>query len=451
MNVHEAIRPVPNSAMVWGTVTGSDGSSVHVAGLARLARLGDRIEISGDHGALPGEVIALDGEHVVVLLMVQPRGLATGQKAWLKGQIQATPSQHWLGRVVDAFGQPTDGTRLPPAPRQENTLMKATERRALGPRMDTGLAAFDTFLPLCRGQRLGVFAGSGVGKSRLMSDLALGVAADVVVVGLIGERTREVGDFVRLLENAEGMGRTVVVTATSDESALVKRRAAQLAMETAEFFRDQGKQVLCLFDSVTRYAEAHREVALAAGEPPALRAFPPSTVQAISALCERAGPGGAGMKGDITAIFTVLVAGSDMDEPVADMVRGVLDGHVVLDRAIAERGRFPAIDVRRSVSRSAPEAWTGEGEEALVSHARRLVAADEEAAPMIQAGLYAPGADPVLDEAVLRWEALDSFTGQVARGRTAEDSFKDLAQALGIEPEEPAEEPTGAQPPARVR
>ena len=425
-------RPLPAMAQVWGTVTGSDGASVHVAGLARLARLGDRINIAGDHGALPGEVIALDQEHAIVLLMAPPVGLATGQKAWLQPGAGAAPSRHWLGRVIDAFGRPTDGASLPPAPPTRARRLSVTERRGLGQRLDTGLAALDTFLPLCRGQRLGVFAGSGVGKSRLMSDLALGVAADVVVIGLIGERTREVGDFVRLLRESKGMDRTVVIAATSDQSALVKRRAAQLCMETAEFFRDQGRQVLCLFDSVTRYAESHREVALAAGEPPALRAFPPSTVQAISALCERAGPGAEGREGDITAVFTVLVAGSDMDEPVADMVRGVLDGHVVLDRAIAERGRFPAINVRRSVSRSAPEAWTGENEEALVAHARKLIAAYEEAAPMIQAGLYVAGADPVLDEAVLRWAALDAFSGGVTRGRSVEDNFTELAEILGV-------------------
>ena len=252
------------------------------------------------------------------------------------------------------------------------------------------------------------------------------------MVGLIGERSREVGDFVRLLRASGGMDRAVVISATSDQPALVKRRAARLTLSTAEFFRDQGEHVLCLFDSVTRYAEAHREVALAAGEPPALRAFPPSTVQAISALCERAGPGLESQKGDITAIFTVLVAGSDMDEPVADMVRGVLDGHVVLDRGIAERGRFPAIDVRRSVSRSAPDAWDGD-EEGLVTLARRLIAAYEEAAPMIQAGLYVAGADPVLDEAVARWQILDDFIGTVSRDRDSLDNFQELANLLGVE------------------
>ena len=264
-----------------------------------------------------------------------------------------------------------------------------------------------------------------------MSDLALGVSADVVVVGLIGERSREVGDFVRLLAESGGMHRTVIISATSEQPALFKRRAAALTLRTAEHFRDQGKHVLCLLDSLTRFAEAHREIALAAGEPPALRAFPPSTTPSIAELCERAGPGQEGDKGgDITAVFTVLVAGSDMEEPVADMVRGVLDGHIVLDRAIAERGRFPAIDLRRSVSRSAPMAWNPE-EEALVSRARRLIAAREEAAPMIQAGLYASGADPLLDEAVLLWNDLDGFIGSVTRGQTDLENFARLQEILG--------------------
>ena len=271
-----------------------------------------------------------------------------------------------------------------------------------------------------------------------MSDLALGVSTDVVVIGLIGERTREVGEFVRLLRESGGLERAVIIAATSDQSALVKRRAADLTMATAEHFRDMGRQVLCLFDSVTRFAEAHREIALAAGEPPALRAFPPSTTPAIAKLCERAGPGIEGSAaGDITAIFTVLVSGSDMEEPVADMVRGILDGHVVLDRAIAERGRFPAINLRRSVSRSAPAAWSDEEAE-LVSAARKLVAAYEESAPMIQAGLYQSGADPMLDEAVRLWPALDQFTGTNMRGHSDLDSFALLQQILSGELVEPA-------------
>jgi len=424
---------LPGSARIWGTVRGSDSASVRIAGLERLARLGDRVEIDTGTARLPGEIIAIEGADMTALLMSPATGLSAGQRAWLVSEEPPQPSRAWLGQVLDAYGRTADGGMPGGMPGQDGPARmaaRAENRRPLGPRMTTGLAALDTFLPLCRGQRLGVFAGSGVGKSRLMADLALGVEADVVVVGLIGERSREVGDFVRLIAAAGGMARTVIVAATSDQPALVKRRAAGLTLTVAEHFRDRGDHVMCLFDSVTRFAEAHREIALAAGEPPALRAFPPSTTPAIAELCERAGPGVADdAGGDITAIFTVLVAGSDMDEPVADMVRGILDGHVVLDRAIAERGRFPAIDLRRSVSRSAPAAWSEE-EEAHVSHARRLIAAYEEAAPMIQAGLYAAGADPVLDEAVRLWPALDAFVGSVTRGQSDVENFARLAEVL---------------------
>ncbi|HXI87713.1 MAG TPA: hypothetical protein VNH64_09655, partial [Parvularculaceae bacterium] len=269
---------------------------------------------------------------------------------------------------------------------------------------------FDTFLPLCRGQRIGLFSGSGVGKSTLIADLAKGVEADVVVLALIGERSREVREFVEETLGEEGRRRAVVIVSTCDDPAPVKRRAAFLAMTTAEYFRDLGLHVLLLFDSITRFADAHREIGLAAGETPSLRAYPPSTTRMIAALAERAGPG-VGEAGDITAIFSVLVAGSDMDEPVADMVRGILDGHVVLDRGIAERGRFPAIDIRRSVSRSLPKAASPK-ENALLAEGRALIAAYEEASTMIQTGLYAKGSDPTIDRAIAVWPRLDAFTGE---------------------------------------
>ncbi|MEM9059769.1 MAG: FliI/YscN family ATPase [Pseudomonadota bacterium] len=426
-------RRISPAVRIWGTVIGSDGSTVRVAGLGRLAGLGDSVEIETDTARLEGEVIAVEGEELSVLLYGAPDGLRTGQKAVLVQARAGRPSAAWLGNVLDAFGRTDQGLIHELQGTQADLhpgFDRAHQRRPLGPRLSTGVAALDTFLPLCQGQRLGVFAGSGVGKSRLMSDLSLGVSADVVVVGLIGERTREVGDFVRLLRESGGLDRTVIIAATSDQSALIKRRAADLTLATAEFFRDRGNHVLCLFDSVTRYAEAHREIALAAGEPPALRAFPPSTSAQIAKLCERAGPGqDASTMGDITAIFTVLVSGSDMEEPIADMVRGILDGHVVLDRAIAERGRFPAIDVRRSVSRSAPAAWSPE-EELLVAHARQAIALYEEAAPMIQAGLYQSGADPALDEAVKLWPALDQFTGTRTVGQDDMASFEMLRKIL---------------------
>ncbi|MEM9147083.1 MAG: FliI/YscN family ATPase [Pseudomonadota bacterium] len=429
----EGVEPrwLPKAAEIWGTLIGCDGAVAEISGLSRLARLGDAVTIDKVDGAgVRAEIVAMERDSVSAMLMGPGDGLVSGSRAYLTAIERPRPSDGWLGRVVDAYGCLSDGTPAPqgitPVPLRRRAPPSA-ERRGLGARLATGLAITDTALPLCRGQRIGLFAGSGVGKSMLLATLAKGMEADVVVIGLIGERGREVGEFVRDKMGPAGMARTVIIAATSDQGALVKRRAAYLTMAVAEHFRDHGRHVLCLFDSLTRFAEAHREIALAAGEAPALRAFPPSTAAEIASLCERAGPGAAG-PGDITAVFSVLVAGSDMEEPVADMVRGVLDGHVVLTRAIAERGRFPAIDLRQSVSRSAPDAWEPH-EAALSADLRQLVAAYEEAAPMIQAGLYQPGGDATLDRAVRLWSKLDQFVGAASPGETTAESAE-MLQAL---------------------
>ncbi|EKD60962.1 MAG: hypothetical protein ACD_54C00461G0003 [uncultured bacterium] len=295
--------------------------------------------------------------------------------------------------------------------------------------MSTGVAIFDTMLPLVRGQRIGLFAGSGVGKSSLLAKFARGVEADVVVIALVGERGRELREFVERVLGPEGMKRSVLVTATSDQSALARRRCAMAAMTVAEHFRAQGLHVLFLADSITRFAEAHREVALASGETAALKGYPPSVAQAIMSLAERAGPGPEG-EGDITAVFSVLVAGSDMEETIADILRGVLDGHVVMDRKIAERGRYPAIDLLRSVSRSLPEA-ASTAENALIARARQLLGAWDRAEMMIQAGLYAKGSDPLVDAAIRVWPMLDAFLAEDAPADGVAGSFTRLAAVLG--------------------
>jgi len=297
----------------------------------------------------------------------------------------------------------------------------------LGERLNTGLAVLNTMLPLVQGQRMGLFAGSGVGKSTLMGHLAKHVSADVVVIALIGERGREVRDFIDNTLGPEGMKRAVVVTATSDQSPLVRRRCAWSAMAVAEYFRDAGLSVLLLADSITRFAEAHREIAVAAGEAPVLRGFPASTSQMIMSLCERAGPGAEG-QGDITALLTVLVAGSDMDEPIADILRGVLDGHVILDRKIAERGRYPAIDLLSSVSRSLPAAASDQ-ENALINETRKLLGLYDRNEVMVSAGLYTKGADANLDEAVRLWPDLDAFLG-MEEPSDISDSFDRLSLLL---------------------
>ena len=301
------------------------------------------------------------------------------------------------------------------------------QRRGLGPRLCTGVAAIDTMLPLVRGQRIGIFAGSGVGKTSLLAQIAQSTGADRIVFGLIGERGRELRHFTERALPPDTRARSVIVTATSNETALLKRRAAWTAMAVAEYFRDKGEHVLLFIDSLTRMAEAHREVALTAGEPASLRAFPPSTSGLIAAFSERAGPG-SGDQGDITAVFSILAAGSDMDEPVSDIARGVLDGHIVLEREIAERGRFPAIDVRRSVSRSLPDAATP-AENALIGAARRVLGVYHDAEPMVRAGLYAEGADAEIDQAVRVWPNLDAVFGETGL-KSVDSAFRQLAEAL---------------------
>ncbi len=414
-----------------GRVVDLAGGMLRVVGLERAACLGDRVMIRGSGAPIGGEVLRLARDGATVLPDGSAEGLAIGDVVDLVGATAISPDDSWIGRIIDPMGRPLDGRPLArgPEPRAlRSDAPAAAMRRRIGPRLETGVAVFDTLLPLARGQRIGLFAGSGVGKSSLLAKFAQGVAADVVVIALIGERGRELRVFTEKVLGPAGMARSVVVTATSDQSPLLRRRCAWAAMAVAEHFRDQGLQVLFLADSITRFAEAHREIALAAGEEASLRGFPPSVSHAIMSLAERAGPGPEG-GGDITAVFTVLVAGSDMDEPVADILRGVLDGHVVMDRKIAERGRYPAIDLLRSVSRSLPDAATPD-ENQLISEARRLLGAWDRAEMMIKAGLYVKGSDPQVDTAITVWPKLDAFLAEAAPSNGIEGSFQMLAASL---------------------
>lgn len=415
----------------YGLVHAIQAGVVLVSGLNNHAALGDRVEFHLPGTArLQGEVIALQARFAAILPEGPSEGLHIGARAELLFAPRLSPAESWIGRIIDPLGQPLDGRPLeagPEARRYRTAPPPAATRNRLGGRLQTGLAVFDTILPIVQGQRLGLFAGSGVGKSTLLSALAKGVAADVVVIGLIGERGRELREFVEEVLGPEGMARAVVVAATSDQSPMMRRRCAWAAMTVAEFFRDQGLHVLFLADSITRFAEAHREIALAGGESPSYRGFPPSVSNLIMALAERSGPGPRGA-GDITGIFSVLVAGSDMEEPIADILRGVLDGHVVLDRAIAERGRFPAIDVLRSVSRSLPQAASA-AENGLLARARAMLGAYTESELMIRAGLYSAGADPNLDEAVRLYPGLDDFVTR--QSPSVAQSYAWLAETLG--------------------
>ena len=425
------------AARAVGRVSRAGGGIVSVAGLAEAAALGDLVRLETAAGALGGEIIEIHRHGATVLPEGAGEGLRVGDAVVHLGPATIAPDDTWLGRIVDANGRPLDGRPLWPGPAARplrGLPPPAVTRRPLGPRLATGLATFDTLLPVARGQRLGLFAGSGVGKSSLLAALGQRLEADVAVIALVGERGREVRDFVEKALGARGRARAVVVAATSDRAPLERRRALWSAMAVAEHFRDSGRHVLLLADSVTRFAEAHREVALAAGEQAVLGGFPPSVAHLLTALAERAGPGPEASGGDITAILSVLVAGADMDEPVADILRGVLDGHVVLDRAIAERGRFPAIDVLRSVSRSLPDCASTE-ENALIGQARRHLGAYDRAELMVQSGLYVAGSDPEVDAAVSAWPALDAFVTEHADSVTA--SFARLASCLGSRPPRP--------------
>jgi flagellum-specific ATP synthase len=413
-----------------GRVVEARRGLAQVAGLPAAA-IGDRVMIHSRDGSAGGEVLRLMPGLCSVLPDASGDGMAIGDRVELLGKADIAPDDSWIGRIIDPSGRPLDGRPLLRGPASRSLRAQApaaASRRRLGDRLSTGVSVFDTLLPLVRGQRIGLFAGSGVGKSSLLARFARGVEADVVVIALVGERGRELREFTERVLGPVGMARSVVVTATSDQSPLLRRMCAMTAMAVAEHFRDQGLHVLLLVDSVTRFAEAHREVALAGGEDASLRGYPPSLTQAIMGLAERAGPGPDGA-GDITAVFSVLVAGSDMEEPVADILRGVLDGHVVLDRRIAERGRFPAIDLLRSVSRSLPEA-ASEAENAMIGEARRLLGAYDRAELMIQAGLYSAGSDPVIDQAIKVWPMLDGFLAEPAPASGIDGSFERLRACL---------------------
>ncbi len=404
-------------------------STIQIRGGAADWRLGDRVRLMSQP-SLTGEIVALHSGGATALTDGSPEGSAIGDGVERVERCGIAPHTRWIGRIVDPFGAALDGRPIVNGSIEYPVLAApppATERKRLGEMLETGSAIFNTFLPIVRGQRIGLFAGSGVGKSQLLGKLAREMTADVCVIALIGERGREVREFVESTLGSEGLARSVVVTATADRSPLARRRCAWTAMTIAEYFRDRGQQVLFFADSVTRFAEAHREIAQAAGEPPTVRGYPGSTAQQIMALAERAGPGREGA-GDITAILSVLVAASDMDEPVADILRGVLDGHVVMEREIAERGRYPAINLLRSVSRSLPGAATEE-ENAVIAAARRLLAAYEKAELMIQSGLYARGSDAVVDAAIRVWPALDAFLAE-AEDANAAASFERLRQIV---------------------
>ena len=426
---------------VSGRVAGVSGLLIETRGaLTRLA-VGARAEIDRRFDTpLPCEVVGFRGDCALLMPFGAVEGVAPGAEIRIAREIASVrPTLAWRGRVVDAFGEPIDGKGPLPQGSVPYPLRApppaAHARGRVGERLDLGVRAMNVFATCCRGQRLGVFAGSGVGKSVLLSMLAREATCDAVVVGLIGERGREVREFIEETLGEAGLARAVVVVATSDEPALKRRQAAYLTMAIAEYLRDQDQQVLCLMDSVTRFAMAQREIGLAAGEPPTTKGYTPTVFGELPKLLERAGPGpirpDGTEAGAITGLFTVLVDGDDHNEPIADAVRGILDGHIVMDRSIAERGRFPAINVLRSISRTMPACQTPP-ERLVTAEARKVLSAYANMEELIRIGAYRAGADPLVDRAIRLNPALEAFLGQDQHEATSlPDAFDRLGAILG--------------------
>ncbi len=421
-----------------GRVTALEGLRIEAAGPAQALRLGAFVRFGSENGPR-GELVGFEGDRAVLLASEPLDGLAPGAPVlFTSGLDSVRPSDAWLGRVIDAFAEPLDGKgplRMGGKARPVRSIAPNAQSRArVDQRMGLGVKSIDVFAPCARGQRLGVFAGSGVGKSTIMSMLARGAEADVIVIGLIGERGREVREFIEDTLGQEGLAKSVIVTATSDEAAPKRRRAAWLTLAVAEHFRDEGKQVVCFLDSVTRFAMAQREIGLAAGEPPTTRGYTPSVFAELPKLLERAGPGltveeGA-RQGHITGLFTVLVDGDDHNEPISDAVRGILDGHITLSRQIAERGRFPAVDVLKSISRLQNQLQTPQ-ERDIARKARKLIALYSNMEELVRIGAYAKGADPEVDEAVRLWPQIEAFLQQDVHDVTTIDgAFEKLLAVL---------------------
>ena len=399
---------------VYGRVIGVRGLMVEVAGPIHTMSVGARVIIETGQTPIPCEVVGFSGANALLMPFAALEGVRRGCRAVVTAVAAAVrPSPAWLGRVVNAMGEPLDGKgALPPGPSPypfRNPPPPAHARARVGAPLDLGVRVLNTFITCCRGQRMGIFSGSGVGKSVLLSMLARNVSADVSVIGLIGERGREVQEFLQDDLGVEGLKRSVVVVSTSDEPALMRRQAGYLTLAIAEYFRDLGQDVLVLMDSITRFAVAQREIGLSAGEPPTAKGYTPTVFTELPRLLERAGPGvGAGT---ITGMFSVLVEGDDHNEPVADAVRAILDGHVVMERAIAERGRYPAINVLKSVSRTMPRA-ADPAYLAAINRARQVMATYADMEELIRLGAYRPGSSAEVDEAIRLHGPLEAFLAQ---------------------------------------
>ncbi|HEY0000438.1 MAG TPA: FliI/YscN family ATPase [Actinoplanes sp.] len=407
-----------------GKVTGAVGLRVTVGGLE--ARVGDLVQMGDGSDAVFAEVAAIDGDKLSCLPLGPIAGLGTGTPVVSTGgPLRVAVGPDLRGRILDGLGRPMDGG--PPLRGElvsiEAAAPSAMERQLVDAPMPLGVRVLDTLVPCGRGQRIGIFAGSGVGKSTLMSMITRGTSAELNVVALVGERGREVREFIEHDLGAEGLARSVVVIATSDAPPLVRLRAGSVATRIAEYYRDEGMDVLLMMDSVTRAAMAQREVGLSVGEPPATRGYPPSVFAMLASLLERAGPGA---RGSITGLYTVLVEGDDHNEPIADAARSILDGHIVLDRKLATAGHFPSIQALDSISRVANRITTPE-QKSDAAELRRLMAAHRDVRELVEIGAYVPGTNPDADRATAIWPQITAFLRQGLDERvTADQAWTDL-------------------------
>jgi flagellum-specific ATP synthase len=417
-----------------GRITAVRPDLVRVAGIQKDAKINCRIAFKSSGNAGFGNVVQINEQDVLVAPFAHTLDLKIGDPAFLHFDEAASPSEHWLGRALDPLAAPIDGG---PAVRSRSTASErsapaanipALQRGRVEASIKTGIRAIDIFTPICYGQRIGIFAGSGVGKSTLLGMLTKTDAFDCVVVALVGERGREVREFIEDAIGAAAMAKTVAIVATSDQTALMRSTAPQLAMRAAEHFRSQGMRVLFLLDSVTRFAHALREIGGAAGEPPVARGYPASVFAELPKLLERAGPGLDG-GGSITAIVTVLVDGDDQNDPVADAVRGILDGHIVLDREIANQGRYPPVNLMSSLSRLANRAWTQE-QQKLVLQLRSMIARYEDTRDLRLLGSWKAGDDAFLDNAVVTVPEIYSCMIQSPHEPPSHDAFGALLTHL---------------------
>lgn len=416
---------------VGGFVRSIGAGHYTVGGLSRHVKLGEFVAHRGRDGVHLGEVVKVDPDEVIVCPIETGGAVGVNDAVFGQGAFRLAPDPSWCGRTINAMGCAIDGgDALRQGPKRRPVVtnpMSSMRRRRVETPLRTGVRSIDIFAPLCLGQRLGVFAGSGVGKSTMLSMLARASAFDRVVIALVGERGREVREFIEDTLG-EHMAKTVAVVATSDESPMLRRLAPLTAMTVAEYFRDKGENVLMIADSITRFAHAIREVGMAAGEPPVARGYPASVFTELPRLLERAGPGGEG-QGSITAIVSILVDGDNHNDPVADAARGILDGHIVLSRALAEEGRYPPVDPLASISRLARKAWRGD-EEKLVSRLRALIHRYEETKDLRLVGAYKPGADAEMDMAVKQVPVIYDVLRQMPDEKPSADAFDDLAKRM---------------------